>query len=153
VISSRYIPKYGSNIRENLVSGFNLHYFPLNLVQAFIRAQTFQADIAVKAGLRHPVIKRCYRSYKVGGISMARRVDWKSFLERISITRQLKPQEREQLIALVEAQLSSNFKDLRSVNQIVQKFIASRSQALPVPGTQRPQQAWSPAPPEAQAGP
>lgn len=145
-MSSRYLPKYGPNVGENLIAGFNLHYLPLNLVRAFIKAQTFQSEMAVRAGLRHPVIKRAYRSYKIRGVSNARRIDWKSFLDKVSITRQLKPQEREQLIAMVEAQLVSNFRDMASINQLVSRFMAGRSQARPVPSVR-------PAQPPGETGP
>jgi hypothetical protein len=134
VLASKYVPKYGANLRENLLAGFNIHYVPMHMVRAFIRAHVWQVAVATQAALRHPILKKSYRTYKVGGISQARRIDYRSFVENVNSLSKLSPEERESLILSIEGQIASNPRDITSVNRLVSRFLQQRSTPGPVPG-------------------
>lgn len=132
VLASKYVPKYGANLRENLLAGFNIHYVPMHMVRAFIRAHVWQVAVATQAALRHPILKKSYRTYKIGGITQARKLDYRSFIENVDSLNKLSPAERENLILSIEAQIASNPRDITSVNRLVARFLQQRQAPGPV---------------------
>ena len=128
---------YGANTAENLVCGFNMHYLPYPLIRAMIRAFTNDPSGAVRAGLKHVTVKRVYRSYKIKGVNNPRKIDWRAFMAKVSVMRQLTPGERQALIMSVEMQLANNPRDLQSINRLVADIVQRKTAQMqgPLPST------------------
>ena len=135
ILTSKYLPLYGGNFGENLIAGFNIHYLPFEIARQLIKVFTNNPQAAIKIGLQAGTTKLVYRNYKIKGIKSARKIDWRGFVSKISIMRQLKPAEREALIKTVEQQLASNPKDLFSINRSIAQMLEGRSSTVrPTPG-------------------
>lgn len=138
IITCRYVGLYGANLPENLLAGFNLHYLPFGLIRMLIRGFTNDPQGTIRAGLRHQTTKLVYRTYKIKGISQARRIDWNSFMQRVAIMRQFTAAEREALIRSVELQLTQNPRDLTAINRLVADIVTQRTAAPPPPTPVQP---------------
>lgn len=90
--------------------------------------------MATQAALRHPILKKSYRTYKIGGITQARKIDYRTFIENVNSLNRLTPQERESLILSIEGQVAANPRDITSVNRLVARFLQERSAPGPVMG-------------------
>jgi hypothetical protein len=134
VLASKYVPKYGTNLRENLLAGFNIHYVPMHMIRAFIRSHVWQVAVTTQAALRHPILKKSYRTYKIGGIAQVRKIDYRTFIQNVESLNKLSPSERENLILSVEAQIAANPRDITSVNRLVARFLQQRQAPGPVAG-------------------
>jgi hypothetical protein len=121
-------------LRRNLVAGFNLHYIPPHMYRAFIRAHVWQVENARLAALKDPILKKAYRTYKVGGISQPRRIDVKNFLNTVQSFTKLTPDERETLILTVESQIAADPRNMGAINKLIADFLQQRKAPAPVVG-------------------